>query len=164
MSSGHQNVNKILICGDSCSYQTQDEIRSLGCWRFITDLCIWACVWAQVLLVVIRVSPKALHQFLWTPVVLGWQQVFFILFMVCQCHQPAAETTSHVWWSSNVCVYFLPKCLRPFFFNSSNLSPLSNMVRLYCPSLVFNHTEQKMDIPCADSSSHSAHGPHPSPF
>lgn len=61
---------------------------------------------------------------------------------------------------------FPPKILKAcfFFFYSSNLSPLSNMVRLHCPSLVFNHIEQKMDIPLADSSSHSAHGPQPSPF
>lgn len=94
--------------------------------------------------------------------------VGMLLFILCQCHQPAAETTSHVWWSSSVCVYFLPKYLRSFsfffFFYSSYLSPLSNMVRLHCPSLVFNHIEQKMDILCADSSSHSAHGPHLSPF
>ena len=61
---------------------------------------------------------------------------------------------------------FPPKILKAifFFFYSSTLSPLSNMVRLHCPSLVFNRIEQKMDIPCADSSSHSAHGPQPSPF
>ena len=42
--------------------------------------------------------------------------VGMLLFILCQCHQLAAETTSHVWWSSSVCVYFLPKYLRPVFF------------------------------------------------
>lgn len=96
------------------SYQTQDEIRSLGYWWFITD-CELEPVCEPMYYLLSSMFPPE-------PSICSIDSngvrvaVGMLLFILCQCHQPAAETTSHVWWSSSVWVYFLPKYLRSFSF------------------------------------------------